>query len=81
MPNFVEEIAANFVLSAFAAIQCDLHYADTVSARLQCEHAAVFVIGMRNGVHQAGRRVQTAQRQLQTSGARIHRQGLGINPR
>ena len=81
MPEFVEQVAADLVLPALAAVQGQLQGGDAVPARFQRQHAAVFVVGMRGGVHQAGRGVQAAQGQLQAGDAGVHGQRLGVDPR
>ena len=50
----VEQIAAYLVLSALAAIQRQQQGVHALPSRLQREHAAIFVIRMRYGLHQAG---------------------------
>ena len=78
--ELVEQIAADFVLPALAAIERKLQHADAVPARFQREHAAVFVVGMGDGMHQARRGVQAAQHLLQTGGAGVDGKRLGVNP-
>ena len=69
--ELIQQIAADFVLPALAAIERELQHARAVPARLQREHAAVFVVGMSNGVHQPRRGVQSAQHHLQSGGTGV----------
>ena len=78
--QLVEQIAADLVLAAFAAIERQLQHADAVAARFQRQHAAIFVVGMSDGVHQPRRGVQPPQHQLQPGGAGIDSKRLGIHP-
>ena len=78
--EFIQEIAANFVLAAFAAIQGELQCGHTVAARFEREHAAIFVVGMRDRVHQTPRGMQTAQHLFQPGIAGIDRKRFGIDP-
>src|SRR5271166_5718086 len=78
--QLIEQIASDFVLPAFTAIERELQHADAVSARFQSEHATVLVVRMSNGVHQACRGVQASQHLFQTCGTRVDRKWLGINP-
>src|SRR5665811_376063 len=48
-----------------------------VTARFEGEHSAVFVVGMRHGVHEACRGMQTAQGLFQPGVAGIDRKRLG----
>jgi hypothetical protein len=52
-----------------------------VSARFQREHSTVFVVRMRDGVHEARRGMQTAQHLVQPGIASIDWERLGIDPR
>ena len=79
--EFIQKIAANFVLAAFATIQGELQGGDAVSARFKREHAAVFVVRMGDGMHEARRGMQAAQHLFQPGVAGIHRKRLGIDPR
>src|SRR5271157_1687204 len=78
--ELIEQIAANFVLPAFTAVQRELQHAHTVPARLQREHAAVLIVRMSHGVHQARRRVQAPQHLLQPSGAGVDGKRLCVDP-
>jgi hypothetical protein len=60
--QFIEEIAANGILPTLAAVQRELEDIDSVSAGFQGQHAAVFVVRVRRGVHQAGCGAEAAQR-------------------
>ena len=71
--EFIEQITSDFVLATFAAVQCQLQSGDSVAARFQGQHAAIFVIRVRCSVHQAGCRVQSAQRELESDDAGVHR--------
>ena len=79
--KLVEEIAADFVLPAFAAIERELQHAHAVPARFERQHAAIFVVGVRDRVHQARCGVQPPQHLLQASRAGVDGKGLGVNPR
>src|SRR5882757_6409046 len=49
----IEQAATHLILSAFAAGQRHQQGVRALAARLEGEHAAVFVIRVRRGVHQA----------------------------
>ncbi len=72
----IKKIAAHLVLAALAPIQSEQQYAIAVAAGLEGHHPAVFIVRMGRGMHQAGRGAQTAQHQLQASGAGILRKGI-----
>ena len=80
-PEFIEQIAAYLVLSALASVQGQLQGGHASPSGFQRQHAAVFVIRMRGGVHQAGRGMQTSQGQLESGDTRVDRQRLGVDPR
>ncbi len=61
----IRQIAANLVLTALAAIQRHQQCAHSPPSRLQRQHAAVFVVGMRHGLHQPRRRTQPQYREPQ----------------
>ena len=79
--ELIQEIAANFVLAAFATIQGELQGGDAVSARFERQHAAVFVVRMGDGMHQARRGMQTAQHLFQPGVTGVDRKRLAIDPR
>ena len=54
----VEELGADRVVAGFAAVQRHERQPHAVPAAEQREHASVLVVGMRRGVHRAGRRRQ-----------------------
>ena len=72
----VEQIAADFVLAAFAAGESHQKRRDSFAARLERQHASIFVIGMRRGLHQAGRGLQPNQHLLQSGCAGVGRQRI-----
>ncbi len=74
----VEQIASYFVLTTFAAGERHQKGGISFPARLQGQHAAIFVVGMRGGLHQTGRGLQAEEHLLQAGGSgirgkRIHR--------
>ena len=72
----VEQIAAQLVLPTFAARQRHQQRQGAFPARLQRQHATVFVIGMRRDLHQPRRGVQASQHQLQPRRTRFLRELL-----
>ena len=69
----VGEIAANFVLAALTAIQSHQQRVHSAPARLQCQHATIFVIGVGHGLHQARRCAQPQKRKVQAIHALVLR--------
>jgi hypothetical protein len=57
----IEQVATQFVLSAFAAVQRHQQGGDALPSRLQRQHSAVFIVGMRGRLHQASGGLQTAK--------------------
>ncbi len=78
--EFIQQIAANFVLPAFAAIQGELQCRHAMPARFKGEHASVFVVGVRHRVHEPCRGMQAPQHLLKTGVAAIDRKRLGVDP-
>ena len=79
--QFVEQIAADHVLAALAAIERQLQNTVAMAAGLKSQHAAIFVVGMGDRMHQARRGVQAAQHELEAGGSGVNRQRLGVDPR
>ena len=50
----IEQAAANFILPAFASSESHEQRLGAEAARLHREHAAVFIVRMGGGVHEAG---------------------------
>ncbi len=71
-------LAGHGVLAAFAAGEGHDGGAGAHAARLEGHHAAVFVVGMGNGEHEAGPGVELAQSLRQARGAAIFGKRLRI---
>ena len=65
-------------MPAFAAVERHQQCRNALAARFEGQHAAIFVVGMGIGLHQAGGGLQAAQHQLQASGSRVLRDRLVI---
>ncbi len=61
----VKQVAAHFVLTAFAAGESHQQRRVSLAAGLEGQHASVLVVGMRGGLHQAGRSLQPEQHLFQ----------------
>ena len=72
----VEQIASDFVLPAFAASERHQQRGHAFAARLESQHAAIFVVGMRDGLHQASGGLQAKQHLLQSRRACVGRQRI-----
>ena len=72
----IEQAASHLVLAAFAARKRHEQRVRAKAAGFQREHAAVLVVGMRGGVHQARGGFQTLDRPTQSGCANVLRQGL-----
>ena len=70
----IEQVAADLVLAAFAASQSHQQRRYSLAARLEGQHASVFVVGMRDGLHQAGGGLQAQQHLLQACRAGVRGQ-------
>ncbi len=69
----VRQIAANFILPALAAIQRHQQHTRAPPTRFQRQHSAIFIIGMRHGLHQPRSRAQPPQHEPQAESAPILR--------
>ena len=69
----IRQVAADLVLPALAAIQCEQQRVHAVASRLQRQHSAVFIIGMCHDLHQSASRAQAQEFKMQTRGASILR--------
>ena len=69
----IRQIAADLVLPTLAAVQGHQQHARSAPARLQREHSAIFIIGMRDRLHQPRRRAQPPQHQPQAEDSSILR--------
>ena len=74
--EFVAEFLADGVLSAFTAGEGHLDDVSAASAGFEREHAAVFIVGMGGGVHQARGGAKLAQREQQAGLALINGKGF-----
>src|SRR5215471_9485698 len=71
--EYIRQVAADFVLAPFAAVEGHEQRADAVAARLESQQAAVFVIGMSDYLHQARRGAEAEQFEVQPGEAFVLR--------
>ena len=78
--EFVGKGVAGFVLSTFAASEGHQQRLHALAAGFICEQAAIFVIRMRSGMHEARRCIQPSQHLFQPGDAGVPAVSVTVGP-